>query len=125
MKLEWVEAPPGDAAAVISAELAHSRGDGHNLIVYVGATWCEPCRYFHDAVNAHKLDARFPYLRIIAFDADRDGERLARAGYATRLIPSFAIPAPDGRASGKHTEGSIKGPGAVDDLAPRLEALLR
>ncbi|HEX7480993.1 MAG TPA: hypothetical protein VF331_24535 [Polyangiales bacterium] len=36
----------------------------------------------------------------------------------------FALPAADGRSSGHGIEGSIKGEGAVDNLVPRLRALL-
>ena len=52
--------------------------------------------------------------------------RISRAaGYAARLIPLLALPLPDGRASGKQIEGSIKGEGAVMQMRPRLAALLR
>jgi hypothetical protein len=58
------------------------------------------------------------------FDADRDGERLASAGYVSQLIPLFALPGPDGRASGKQVEGGIKGVGAVGNIAPRLKKMM-
>jgi thiol-disulfide isomerase/thioredoxin len=125
-KLELVEAPqvPDVAAyvsgAVASAEQAHKR-----LIVYVGAEWCEPCRHFHDAAVAGLLDATFGNLRVLAFDADRDRDGLQRAGYKSELIPLFALPNPDGTASGKQIEGSIKGGGALANITPRLQTLLQ
>ncbi len=95
------------------------------MVVYVGATWCEPCQRFHRAALNGELDAQFPRVTLVAFDADRDGERLAAAGYAwKKYIPLFALPGPDGRASGNQFEGGIKGEGAVSYLAPRLRALL-
>lgn len=122
--VELVAAPAsGDVAATVTRELARARHDGKRLLIYVGATWCEPCRRFHEAAAAHRLDADFPTLRLLEFDTDRDGERLAAAGYASRLIPLFARPGDDGRASGRQIEGSVKGDGAVGEIVPRLRAL--
>ena len=117
-------APEGEAAAVVASELQKAKRDGRQLLVYVGATWCEPCRRFHQAAAEHKLDAAFPTLRLLEFDSDRDGERLATAGYVSRLIPLFARPRDDGRASGRQIEGSVKGDGAVGEIVPRLRSLL-
>ena len=115
----------GDVIELVTAERALAQADDQQLLVYVGASWCEPCRYFHDAVEGGSLDQAFPHLRLLEFDLDRDRERLAAAGYSSRMIPLFVAPAPDGRAGPRRTEGGIKGPGAVDNLRPRLEALLR
>jgi len=71
-----------------------------------------------------ELDAKFPDVDLLGFDADHDAERLASAGYVSKLIPLFALPGPDGRASGKQVEGGIKGEGAVGFIAPRLEKML-
>ena len=104
--------------------LTKAHADGRALLVYVGATWCEPCQRFHHAVEAGELDAAFPRLSILAFDADNDREALATAGYASRLIPLFALPGPGGAASGKQIEGGVKGDGAVGFIVPRLQAML-
>jgi thiol-disulfide isomerase/thioredoxin len=123
--VELVPAPAeGDVPAVVTSELARAKRDGRQVLVYVGASWCEPCRRFHAAAADHRLDADFPTLRLVEFDADRDGARLQAAGYVSRLIPLFARPGSDGRASGRQIEGSIKGDGAVAEIAPRLRALL-
>jgi thiol-disulfide isomerase/thioredoxin len=112
-------APAGDVAPLVQKEMRH----GH-LLVYVGASWCEPCRRFHEAASAGKLDAQLGGLRLLEFDLDRDEPRLRAAGYVSQLIPLFAVPGPDGRASGRQIEGSIKGDGAVGQILPRLQALL-
>ncbi len=124
-KIEWVRAKPGPVAPLVAAERTRALGGGHKALVYVGATWCEPCRRFHDAVKAGALDQAFAGLRIVEFDLDTDGERLREAGYAPQFIPMLALPREDGNASGKHIEGSIKGAGAVPEITPRLQALLR
>ena len=126
-KLELVEAPPGrnlDVAAFVVPQLARARRDHRHVVVYVGATWCEPCRRFHKAAAEGTLNAALPTLRLLEFDADRDNERLAFAGYFSQYIPLFALPKPDGHASGKQVEGSVKGDGAVTQIVPKLRTLL-
>ena len=123
--VETIPAPEGgDAQELVRREVARARDEGRTLLVYVGAAWCEPCQRFHEAARAGKLDAAFPGLRLLEFDLDRDRERLRVAGYASRMIPLFALPRADGTASGEQIEGSIKGDGAVDQIAPRLRELL-
>lgn len=124
-KLELIEAPAkADIAAYLVPELARATADHKTLVVYVGASWCEPCRHFHDAAAAHQLDEPFGDLRLIAFDADRDATALAAAGYRAPMIPLFALPGADGRASGKQFGGSIKGDGAVAQISPNLRTLV-
>jgi thiol-disulfide isomerase/thioredoxin len=125
--VEIVAAPAGseEATAVIQRETARARKDGRDLVVYVGAEWCEPCKRFHAAAAAGQLDKDFPTLRLLEFDHDRDETRLARAGCKSELIPLFALPGDQGRCSSRRLEGSIKGPGAVDEIKPRLASILR
>jgi thiol-disulfide isomerase/thioredoxin len=124
-RLELVEAPPAtDVATAVAAQMETATRDHKHLVVYVGATWCEPCRYFHDAAVAGQLDDSLGDLRLVTFDLDRDSAALGAAGYTSELIPLFAIPQSDGRASGAQIAGSIKGPGAARQIAPRLRALV-
>lgn len=124
-KVEVLKAPPGDdAAAVIREKLEDAKSRGRDLVVYVGATWCEPCQYFHRAAEHGDLDAQFPTLTLLEFDLDVDGARLAAAGYKSELIPLFVVPENDGRASARRFEGSIKGERAVANITPRLRSLL-
>src|SRR6185503_15794942 len=95
-------------------------GEQRTLLVYVGAAWCEPCQAFKQAAKHGELDATFPGLTFLEFDADHDGARLSAAGYDSELIPLFARPAPDGCASGRSTEGARKGSDWVADITPRL-----
>jgi thiol-disulfide isomerase/thioredoxin len=124
-----VEAPAsGDVEPIVRDAVAAARAtpDDPNgaLLVYVGAPWCEPCQRFHRAAEHGDLDAAFPGLTLLEFDLDRDRERLKSAGYTSKLIPLFALPARDGAASGRQVEGAIKGEGAVAFIVPRLKELL-
>ncbi len=125
-KVELVPAPAGDdAAAVIQREAERAKSEGRDLLIYVGASWCEPCQRFHTAAAAGELDSTFPKLRLIEFDRDRDEARLGRAGCLSHLIPLFAKPDAQGRCSEARIEGSIKGEGALANITPRLAGLLR
>lgn len=117
-----VPAPAGGTVAeVVTAELGV--GDTQ-LVVYVGASWCEPCVAFHDALLAGQLDADLPGVRFLEFDLDRDKARLEADGYTSRYVPLFALPGPDGRASGRQIQGGVKGAGAAANLVQRLQPLL-
>ena len=121
-----VHAGPGeDAARVVVDERTKAKSDGRDLVVYVGAKWCEPCQSFHKAAQKGDLDAEFPDLTILEFDIDEDRERLATAGYVSQFIPLFVMPDSSGHASDKKFEGSVKGSGAVANIAPRLRSLLK
>ena len=80
---------------------------------------------FKTALKSGQLDGAFPNLRLLDFDRSRDEKRLEKAGYLSRLLPLFAIPDKSGKASGKQIEGSIKGPGAIGNIVPRLRRLLQ
>jgi len=123
-KLAFVAAPAGDVAEVVRAERDRAHAEKKRILVYVGATWCEPCKRFHEAASSGSLDAKLPSIRFVEFDLDRDEDRLKAAGYTSQYIPLFAAPLADGRASGKQIAGSVKGPGAPDEITPRLLSLL-
>jgi thiol-disulfide isomerase/thioredoxin len=112
-------------AELVQASQKQAQADGRRLVVYVGATWCEPCQLFHDAVEAGRLDAELAGVRFLEFDADADRGELVDGGYGGRLIPRFAVPGPDGRGDAQRTiEGGTKGDGAVEQIVRRLRPLL-
>jgi thiol-disulfide isomerase/thioredoxin len=124
-KLRVLEAPADGAIEVAVKDAMDQASAAHRrVVVYVGATWCEPCQRFHHAAEKGELDSSFPDVDLLSYDMDRDGKRLVAAGYVSKLIPLFALPGPDGRASGKQVEGGIKGEGAVGFIAPRLQKML-
>jgi thiol-disulfide isomerase/thioredoxin len=122
--VRFVKPGSGDVAPIVRAELAKAAADGRELIVYVGARWCEPCQRFHRAAQAGELDGEFPDLTILEFDLDEDRDRVMGAGYVSKLIPLFVKPGPDGRASDRRFEGGVKGERAVANITPRLRRLL-
>lgn len=120
-----IDAPAGvEVATYVRDLVAKTKSEGRDLIVYVGATWCEPCVRFHEAAARGELDADLPKLSLLVFDHDRDGDALAAAGYRSHMIPLFVLPLPDGRSSQRQVEGSVKGERAVATIVPRLRGLI-
>lgn len=112
-------------ADFIATEVRKGKAGQFGVLVYVGATWCEPCQRFHRAMEAGELDTLLSRMHLVEFDLDADRTTLERAGYSSELIPLFAVPRVDGTASDLRIEGSIKGEAAVpQNLSPRLRALL-
>ncbi len=123
--LELIDAAPsGDVPAYLAPLIAKAKADGKKLVVYVGASWCEPCQRFHAAAVAGELDATLGDLRLVVFDADRDDPRLTAAGFKYTMIPLFAIPTADGHPTGRQIAGSVKGDRAVAQIAPNLRRLV-
>ena len=123
-KVRFVPAPPGDVPGVVLAAMNREKAAGRRLVVYEGATWCEPCQHFHEAVASGKLDATFPDVTFLEFDLDKDRERLVASGYVSQYIPLFALPGKDGRPLGPMESGGIKGDGVVPYLSNKLRKLL-
>ncbi len=110
---------------LVSKEMERAAAEGRDLFIYVGAEWCEPCNRFHDAAARGELDATFPTLRLLELDLDQDRARLSEAGCVTRMIPLFARPNAEGGCDlSRSITGSVKGPGAVANITPRLQQLL-
>jgi thiol-disulfide isomerase/thioredoxin len=123
--VEWVTVPEGaEPAAFVTSELARAKSDHKKLLVYVGATWCEPCQRFHKAAQAGELDNVFPDIRLVDLDADKDAAIVDALDCRSQLIPLFSMPDESGHCSAKRVEGGIKGDGAVGYIAPRLRSLL-
>jgi thiol:disulfide interchange protein len=123
LKKRTQPAPPLEQ--FVQQHVEEADAQGMRVLVYVGATWCEPCKVFHKALASGDLDEVLAGTKFVEFDVDRDRAELSAAGYASKYIPSFSVPDHSGHSSGRAIEGSIKGADAVKkDLAPRLLALL-
>lgn len=123
-QLRFVSAAPGELSAIVRAFAAEARAEEREPLVYVGASWCEPCQYFHEAVVAGELDQALPRLALLELDLDHDGARLEAAGYSSRMVPLFVVPDERGRGTERRIQGSIHGAGSPAEIAPRLRAIL-
>jgi len=91
------------------------------LVVYAGAGWCEPCKRFKNAIQTGSLDDKLAKTTLLVFDADRDTDRLAAAGYKFQFIPYVAVPGADGHPADS-AEARAKGSESWRELVAKLEA---
>ena len=125
-KPEFVRVTANDRRVdeLVRAASIAAAAEQRRVLVYVGASWCEPCQRFHEAVEQGRLDADLAGIRFLEFDADVDTAALTDAGYGGKLIPRFAVPGTDGRGSDAKIEGGVKGEAAVAHILERLKGLL-
>ncbi len=116
-----VAAADADAIALVRTERLRAKNEGRVLVVYVGAGWCEPCRAMKREIEAGRLDARLGKVTLLAFDADRDADRLAAGGYAFEFIPYVALPGADGHVA-ESQEARGHGKDAWRELLAKLDA---
>lgn len=114
-------AADSDAISTIRVARLQAKAEGRVLVVYVSATWCDPCKKLKAEIEAGHLDDRLGKTTLLAFDADKDGERLLAAGYQFRFVPFVALPGPDGHpADSQQATGG--GKDAWKELLGKLDA---
>jgi hypothetical protein len=123
--LEWVVINDvSNVAKTVKRELEQAAEDKKKLIVYVGATWCLPCKEFYRASLEPDFGPELSGVRLIKFDLDKHQTLLTRAGYGSELIPLFVVPDAEGRGTGRRFYGTkYKGQEGTNDLQKRLVAL--
>ena len=109
-----------DALSVVRTERLRAKAEGRVLVVYAGAAWCEPCKGFKHAVETGALDDKLAKTTLLVFDADRDTERLASAGYKFSFIPYVGLPGADGHPTDS-AEARAKGSESWRELIATLE----
>ena len=109
-----------DALSVVRTERLRAKAEGRVLVVYAGAGWCEPCKRFKHAVQTGALDDKLGKTTLLVFDADRDTERLASAGYKFQFIPYVGLPGADGHPTDT-AEARAKGSESWRELIAKLE----
>jgi thiol-disulfide isomerase/thioredoxin len=115
-----VAAQDSDALSVVRTERLRAKAEGRVLVVYAGASWCEPCKRFKNAIQTGSLDEKLSKTTLLVFDADRDTERLASAGYKFQFIPYVALPGANGEPT-ESAEAKGKGSEAWREIVGRLE----
>ena len=120
----WLKSTATADIDKLTAQVQSQLEAPETLLVYVGATWCEPCTRFHDAALSGELKEVLQNVVTLEFDYDHSKDALADAGYRSPLIPLFVRPNPDGTASSNRIFGGVKGERAVEDLRQRLTPIL-
>ena len=116
--------PDSDALSLVRAKRLEAKAEGRVLVVYVSATWCEPCKRLKAELESGRLDDRLANVTLLAFDADKDGDRLGAAGYSYRFVPYVALPGADGHPADSQ-QATGKGGEAWRELLGKLDAWQR
>ena len=114
-------AQDSDALSAIRTERLKAKAEGRVLVVYVSATWCDPCKKLKEEIEAGRLDDRYGKTTLLAFDADKDIDRLGAAGYTFKFVPYVALPGADGRPA-ESQEATGHGKDAWKELLGKLDA---
>ena len=119
---EWVIVENvSNVAKAVLEEGKQAEKDGKQLVVYVGAVWCKPCKEFDAATKQANFGSDLDHIRLMKFDWYRHQTPLHRANYGSQYLPLFVVPGPDGKGSDKRFFGSrFKGQVGVEDLKKRL-----
>src|SRR5688572_14809261 len=56
-----------EAQAFVAEQVSSAAAAGERALVYVGASWCEPCELFHEAVERGELDDLLSGTRFVEF----------------------------------------------------------
>lgn len=110
-----------DTLSLIRTQRLQARADSRVLVVYVSATWCDPCKKFKMELDSGRLDDRLAKITFLAFDADKDMDRLGSAGYKFKFVPFVALPSADGSPSDSQ-QATGKGGDAWKELLGKLDA---
>jgi thiol-disulfide isomerase/thioredoxin len=114
-------AQDSDALSLVRTERLRAKAEGRVLVVFVSATWCEPCKKMKEEIEAGRLDDRFGETTLLAFDADKDVDRLSAAGYTFKFVPYVALPGADGRPA-ETQQATGHGASAWTELLGKLDA---
>jgi hypothetical protein len=120
IKVQPAEAD-ADAISTIRTARLQAKADGRVLVVYVSATWCGPCKKFKAEIEAGNLDSRLGKTTLLAFDADKDGDRLGAAGYTFKFVPFVALAGTDGHPADSQ-QATGEGSNAWRELLGKLDA---
>jgi TPR repeat protein len=121
--LRWrtVHAGGASLAQKIKTEIAGSASSDSKVVVYVGATWCKPCRAFQRYRNDPRVVEALRGAVIIELDMDdwttTDFKSL---GYDVVGVPVFIAVDHDGRAKGPSITSSVWGDDVPENMAPPL-----
>ena len=91
-------------------------------IVYVGATWCGPCKVYKASLSDPRMVQAHRPVHIIELDADQHASTLQKLSISPSGVPHWEMVDPSGHSVGKHIDGSAWADNTVENMAPALSA---
>jgi len=117
-KVAWTTiSEKGDATAAVRKSAKTAKGVP---VVYVGATWCGPCKVYKASLDDPRMVQAHRPVHIIELDADKHTEALSAVGIQPNGVPHWEMVDPSGKSVGKHIDGGAWGDNTVENMAPVL-----
>ena len=103
--------------------MKQAKKQDRRVVIFVSGDKAPTSRKFRDAAATGDLDGSLGRLAFLEFDFEQDTQRLATAGYLSKVVPSFVVP----EANGRPSRFSFEGTGAglpIAFLSMKVQALL-
>jgi thiol-disulfide isomerase/thioredoxin len=111
----------GSLASAVKAEVAKAQATGKKPVVYIGATWCPPCKAIKKFKADKQMVTAFEGAHIIELDVDDwSAADLAGLGYKANAVPVFIAVDKEGKAKGPTIDGGAWGDNIPANMAPPL-----
>ncbi|HCH64302.1 MAG: hypothetical protein CL927_10715 [Deltaproteobacteria bacterium] len=89
-------------------------------VVYVGATWCGPCKVYKGSLNDKAMIRAHLPVHIIELDADKHPTILEALSIAPEGIPHWEMVDRTGATTGRNIDGRAWQDNTVANMAPSL-----
>ena len=115
----------GDLPDELASGAAVAAREGNQAVLYVGATWCGPCKEYKAALTAPRLKAAHAGVRILEADLDADGAALEALGVEVQGVPHWQTLDLDGKPVEHAIDGGAWGENTPENMAPVLTAFFK
>ena len=113
----------GGLAPLLKTELEKAKQKGLKPVIYIGATWCKPCKaikgYREDPMMLDALSGTY----VIDLDIDEwKPPDLRPFGFNAGVVPYFYVVDGEGRSTGRTITSSVWAEDIPVNMAPPLKA---
>ncbi len=112
-----------DVVRVAARFAAEAVAAGETPVIYVGATWCQPCLLYKKSLDDPRMKAAHEGVRVL--EADADLHDLSALGISPNGIPHWATVDASGVSDGRAIDGGAWGDNTPENMAPALSAFFR
>lgn len=89
-------------------------------VVYIGATWCGPCKQYKAALSDERMVKAHAGAHIVELDADKHAKALQELGIQPAGVPHWEMVDPKGVPIGRAIDGSHWDGNTPEAMAPAL-----
>jgi len=110
-----------DASEATRAVRTAARSAKRSPVVYIGATWCGPCKVYKARLDDPRMVQAHRTVHIIELDADLHMGTLEALGITPAGVPHWEKVDTAGRATGTAIDGRAWKENTIESMAPALE----